>query len=135
MTDRDVPKRPAGLSGQEEEALRTLEQGYDPDAGALPDSELLVHDDRDHKPGDGPVNLPGGEPEGHGKPDRGRPARPAASAGGNRAGDANPPRPLRDAEKRGILPSDSVAAPPMDRPDDDAAGPANLDPGAGRRRP
>lgn len=61
MANRNVPRRPEGLSGQEEEALRTLEKGYDPDAGALPDQELLVHDDRDRKPGDGPVSRHEGE--------------------------------------------------------------------------
>jgi hypothetical protein len=58
MPDNAKPQRPTGLSGQEEEELRTLEKGYDPQAGALPDQELPVHDDRDRKPGDGPVTRP-----------------------------------------------------------------------------
>ena len=62
MPNQDKPQRPTGLSGQEEEELRTLEKGYDPQAGALPDQELPVHDDRDRKPGDGPVNRHEGEP-------------------------------------------------------------------------
>lgn len=133
MTDRDAPKRPTGLSGQEEEALRTLEKGYDPDAGALPDRELPVHDDRDHKPGDGPVNVPGGETVHHDEPEAGRATRRAAASAENEA--VNPPRPVRDAENKGLLPSDKVAAPPMDRPDGNAAGPASLDTDARRRRP
>lgn len=114
MTNRTAPRRPTGLSGQEEEELRTLEKGYDPDAGALPDQELTVHDDRDRKPGDDAMSVPDGKPDG--KPE-----------------DAG--RPLKDAQRKGLLPSNTVTAPPTDRPDDAASGPANLDPDPGRRRP
>ncbi|OZI67180.1 hypothetical protein [Bordetella genomosp. 11] len=131
MTNRHAPRRPAGLSGQEEEALRTLEKGYDPDGGALPDPELPVHDHRDRKPGDGAVDAPDDEA---GKSRQTGVARPAGAAGGRREESASRGA-LGDAEKKGLLPSGSVAAPPMDRPEDTSAGPANLDPDTARRRP
>ncbi|OZI26619.1 hypothetical protein CAL26_04665 [Bordetella genomosp. 9] len=112
MSNRDTPRRPTNLSGQEEEALRTLEKGYDPDAGALPDKELPVHDDRDRKPGDDAMAP------------RGRDGAGRASAD-----------PLGDAERKGLLPPNDVATPPMDRPDDTGSTPANLDPDTRRRRP
>lgn len=88
------PQRPTDLSAQEEEELRALEQGYDADAGALPD--------------------PGQRAE----------ADPPLS----------PPRraqPLKDAERRGLLPKEGLATPPLDRPDDDEDEP--VDPHSSRR--
>jgi hypothetical protein len=135
MANRDAPQRPTrptGLSGQEEEALRTLEKGYDPDGSALPDKELPVHDDRDHKPGDGPAERAAASDDGR---DSDRDSR--GDEGRGRDGDhgrdrgahpSHPSHPVQDAEKKGLVPPDTVAAPPMDRPDRDAAGPANLDP-------
>jgi hypothetical protein len=118
MSNDTTPKRPAGLSGQEEEDLRALEKGYDPDGGALPDPDHT--DDPTRKPGDDSVSGPG------------RTAADRAQAGG-----ASPaqPKPLAEAERRGLLPSGDAATPPMDRPDDSAPGAVDLDPDPRRRRP
>jgi hypothetical protein len=142
MTNRATPRRPTGLSGQEAEDLRSLEKGYDPEGGALPDPD--PHDDPTRKPGDDAI--PRSHEKDGGDPGRGQAARHVDPSAGEQAGkhgqpkplaDAEPrqPRPLADAERRGLQPSDTVAAPPMDRPDDTAAGPANLDPDPARRRP
>lgn len=131
MSNRDTPRRPTGLSGQEEEALRTLEKGYDPDGGALPDKELPVHDDRDRKPGDDAM-----DPRDREKASSGRPADGAASRhAGHEGGKAASSDPLGEAERKGLLPPNNVAAPPMDRPDDTGSSPTNLDPDPSRRRP
>jgi hypothetical protein len=116
MSNDARPKRPTGLSGQEEEDLRSLEKGYDPDAGALPDPDH--RDDPTRKPGDDSVAQ-------------------GSSSGADDAVIPAPaqPRPLGDAERRGLVPPDNVAAPPMDRPDGEAARPVDLDPDPGRRRP
>ncbi|CAM3471228.1 MatE family transporter [Bordetella sputigena] len=131
MSNRDTPRRPTGLSGQEEEALRTLEKGYDPDGGALPDKELPVHDDRDRKPGDDAMDPRGREKASSGRPADGGSSRHAGQDGGKTASSD----PLGEAERKGLLPSNNVAAPPMDRPDDTGSSPTNLDPDPGRRRP
>ncbi len=136
MPNRDAPRRPTGLSGQEEEALRTLEKGYDPDGGALPDKALPVHDNRDRKPGDDANPVQGGaagRPRGRPEPDAA--ARRADSSDSRHADRSGTPHPLRDAERKGLLPSETVVAPPIDRPDDTVAGPVNLDPDTTRRRP
>ncbi|ARP80344.1 hypothetical protein CAL12_05520 [Bordetella genomosp. 8] len=132
MSNRDTPHRPTGLSGQEEEALRTLEKGYDPDAGALPDKELPVHDDRDRKPGDDAM-APQGR-GGKGRQAAGPDAHVTGRQSSREAGGASAD-PLGDAERKGLLPSSNVATPPMDRPDDTGSMPANLDPDTTRRRP
>jgi hypothetical protein len=122
MTNHDAPRRPTGLSGQEEEALRTLEKGYDPDGGALPDQELPVHDHRDRKPGDEARSVQGGA--GGSQVVRDSAASPGApdSSEGTRTGASNPSRALGDAQRRGLLPSAGVTTPPADQPDQTAAG-------------
>jgi hypothetical protein len=120
MSNDTTPKRPAGLSGQEEEDLRALEKGYDPDGSALPDPDHS--DDPTRKPGDDSVGEQGRR----------------SSAGGVAAGSSpssSPSKPLADAERRGLLPSGDAATPPMDRPDDSAPGAVDLDPDPRRRRP
>ncbi|ARP87681.1 hypothetical protein [Bordetella genomosp. 9] len=120
MSNRDTPQRPAGLSGQEEEDLRALEKGYDPEGGALPDGNL--HDDPNRKPGDDAVPVASAAASARRRPDTGVLA-------------PDQPKPVDDAEKRGLLPSSHVATPPVDRPDDTAQGPVDLDPDPARRRP
>lgn len=132
MSNRDTPRRPTGLSGQEEEALRTLEKGYDPDGGALPDKELPVHDDRDRKPGDDAMDA---RDAGNRERQAGRADTRGGAARSAREGGKASSNPLDDAERKGLLPSNNVAAPPMDRPDDTGSSPTNLDPDPSRRNP
>jgi len=87
---------PQGLSGQEREALQTLERGYDNDGGALPD--------------------PDGVPE----PDH--PVSPAHARPGPAAPDAGGGNPLKQAQRDGLIPDQGTVAPPLDSPEDDDAG-------------
>lgn len=95
--DTGQPRAPQGLSGQEREALQTLERGYDKDGGALPDPDGVVNPDH-------PVS-----------PDRTRPG--AAAADALRDG-ANP---LKQAQRKGLIPDEGTVAPPLDNPEDDNA--------------
>jgi hypothetical protein len=56
--------------------------------------------------------------------------REAAEAGGPGARPAK--KPLKEAERRGLLPRAGTVAPPLDDPDDDDAGPADPATGKGR---
>jgi hypothetical protein len=56
--------------------------------------------------------------------------RKAHEAGGPGARPAK--KPLREAERHGLLPGAGTTAPPLDDPDDDDDGPADPDPAKGR---
>jgi hypothetical protein len=110
MPNSNTPRRPEGLSGQEEEELRALEKGYDDEAGALPD----------------PDTSPEARHEGAEKG-----AEKGAEVGGERPPARAAAKPLKEAERHGLLPAAGTSAPPLDFPDDEDDAPVR--PAAPRR--